>query len=77
MKLRTVITIDIDAADFVEAAGHQRQLEMMLREIQKSYPRAVLEFRERRISRRDQVEPRQAAVTRSQSRTGRLNTYVD
>lgn len=76
MKVRATITIDIDAVDFIEAAEHQRQVETLLGEVKKAYGAAVLDFRERRTSRRDRI--RVPPPTRQvNSKTGRLKTYVD
>lgn len=76
MKVRATITIDIDAADFIEAAEHQRQAEAILRDVRKVYGSAALDFRERRTSRRDRVQP---SVSPRQSivKTGRVNEYLD
>jgi hypothetical protein len=76
MKVRATITIDIDAADFIEAAEHQRRVETILGEVKKVYGAAVLDFRERRTSRRDRVRvpPPPRPIS---SKTGRLKTYVD
>lgn len=74
MRLRATIVIDIDAADFVEAAEHQQQIEQMLAGVREIYGRAELELRERRVKRRT-IAP---VITRTVAApSGRLKTYVD
>lgn len=75
MRLKATITIDIDAADFVEAAGHQRRIEALLTDMREAYPAAGLDFRERRASRRGRHEARMPNPV--QAVTGRLHAYVD
>ena len=70
VRLRATITIDIEAADFVEAADHQRRLEIMLGDFKREYHQATLQFRERR-ERSGRPEP--APVTK---RSGRLHVYL-
>lgn len=78
MRLRAIITIDIDATDFVHAAEHQRQIETLLSEIQAAYPHAELDFRERRQTRRSAATTVQNRASEgSLSRTGNLHSYVD
>jgi hypothetical protein len=48
LRLRALITIDIDAQDFVEAADHQRRLEDIVRRIKGEYEQVALLLRERR-----------------------------
>lgn len=48
MRLRALITIDIDATDFVEAAEHQRRLEEIAQRIKSEYEHVALLLRERR-----------------------------
>lgn len=75
MRLRAIITIDIDAADFVDAADHQRRIESLLGAMRDSYADAALEFRERRQVRRG-MSPGHPPGGRLSS-TGKLNSYVD
>lgn len=75
MRLKATITIDIDATDFVEAAGHQRRIEALLTDMQQAYPAAGLDFRERRASRRGRQDVRMPRPV--QAVTGRLSAYVD
>jgi hypothetical protein len=48
MKLRAQIVIDIDAANYLEAAEHERKLELLLKEVRTCYATAQLQIRERR-----------------------------
>jgi hypothetical protein len=72
VRLRAHITFDIDAADFVSAADHQRAVERLLGQVQGAYPQAQLEFRERR-QRTDATPMPDAAQARQ--RTGAVNDY--
>jgi hypothetical protein len=40
MKLRAEIHVEIDAADFVEAAEHQQRLQMLFRAVKAEYGQA-------------------------------------
>jgi hypothetical protein len=77
MKLRALITIDIDADDFIDAAAHQRQIEAMLSELRAKYPAASLVFRERRVSARAARRSGAASARSPIQATGRLSNYVD
>jgi hypothetical protein len=48
MKLWGQISIELEVADYVEAADHQRRLEALLARIREEYPEARLAMRERR-----------------------------
>lgn len=48
MKLRAQIVIDINAANYAEAAEHQRHLELFLEQVKARYATAQLQMRERR-----------------------------
>lgn len=48
MRLRAQITLEFDAADYVDAAQHQRLLEEHLQQITANYANARLAIRERR-----------------------------
>ncbi len=48
MQIKAEITIDIEAADFIEAAEHQRQVQDLHRAVRSAYPQAALHLRERR-----------------------------
>lgn len=77
MRLRAIITIDIEAADFVDAAEHQRRIEDLLQEMRAIYSNATLDFRERRQARRRPSVPPPRSATDTLSATGKLNAYVD
>lgn len=77
MRLRASITVDIDAADYVEAATHQRRLQELFEAVSAAYPGAEFQFRERRV--RAARRPREAGpegVTQLKHYTGKLNRYV-
>jgi len=68
MKLRAQIVIDIDAANFAEAAEHQRHLELILEQVKVRYPTVQLQMRERRERKayeppKSQFSPRIIQVT--------------
>ena len=68
MKLRAQIVVDIDAGNFVEAAEHQRQLELLLEDVKVRYATAQLQIRERRernapLAPEAQFAPRIVQVT--------------
>jgi hypothetical protein len=48
MRLRASITVDFEAADYVDAARHQRHFEQFVQEIAERYPDSKLAIRERR-----------------------------
>ena len=75
MKLRAVLTIDIEARDYVDAAEHQRRVETLLSQVNEVYPTAELVFRERRSTARGVGLPKKPTGT--PQGTGRLSTYVD
>lgn len=72
MKLKSVITIDMEADDFVAAAEHQRQMEAIIDNIHNLYPQAILEVSERR----PRGAPR-SAIQVAQRRTGSLHQYEE
>jgi hypothetical protein len=72
LHLRAQIVIELDAADFVEAAAHQNRLETVLKQLHDAYPHAQLSIRERRD------RGARPAVLRPGARvTGRLHRYDD
>ena len=76
MNIRAILTIDIDAQDFVDAAAHQRRIESLLGDLKAVYPTADLVLRERRLSVRS--APAGSLVRGGSTQpTGRLSTYVD
>ncbi len=74
MKLRALITIDIDAGDYITAAEHQRRMESILTGIRGDYGQAELQLRERRAQ---PVGRSPAMVAPARVMTGRLNAYED
>lgn len=71
VKLRVTISIDVDAADYLEAAEHQRRIEGHFTRLQAIYPVAEMEAKERRGPRVSRPQtPRTLVVT-----TGRMHAY--
>jgi hypothetical protein len=72
LKLRIDISVDIDAADFIEAAAHQGAFQSHMDALQIDYPQAAMIIRERR-------GPRMAPVKRSEKlrRSGVLQPYAE
>lgn len=68
--LRATITIDVEAADYLEAAEHQKRIEAHMAEIRSDFPGAAMLLNERRRPAVEPAEPR-----RLYERSGRLNTY--
>jgi hypothetical protein len=52
MRLRAIITIDIEAGGFAEAAAHQERLESLHSIVREHYEQARMDFRERRLRAR-------------------------
>lgn len=77
MLLRAQISIDIEAADFVEAAEHQRMLETLLTDVRARYGDAVLDIRERRNRGLPASDARPSVRRAYEPNTGRLHAYVD
>ena len=72
MRLKISIAIEIEAADFVEAAAHQRRLQDYLERAQSTYPEMELHFWERRRRLRSKTPD---ALRGIRSYTGRLSRY--
>jgi len=72
-----LITIDIDAADFVDAADHQKRIESLMDHLRNSYPAVELVFRERRQARGVGPSAERRGRARTAQPTGKLKTYVD
>ena len=53
MKLRAEILIEMDVANYVEAAEHQKALQGYLDDLRGNYPEATLDIRERRQREQD------------------------
>jgi hypothetical protein len=76
MRLRASITVDIEAADYVEAAAHQRRLQALFDAVAAAYPGAGFEFRERRARLRSHpAEAASETVTQLKHYTGKLSRY--
>jgi hypothetical protein len=73
MKLCGQISVELVVGDFIEAAGHQKQLEEILELVRDAYPDATLEMR----PRRDRKTPPVTRATRRLAPTGALNRYAD
>jgi len=72
LRLRAEITIDLDAADFLEAAEHQRRIEELIEAVRSEYGQAQFAFRPRRGPReKKSAKPR----TEIKHYTGRLHAY--
>jgi hypothetical protein len=71
VRLRAVISLDLDALDYREAAAHQERLEACLAEVRAQYPAATLEVRDRRAPR--QIRDKGPRPFYEQS--GRLSRY--
>jgi hypothetical protein len=74
LRLRAQITIDIEAADFVAAADHQKRVESFIDGIREVYSDTNLVLKERRILAGPR-EPRPEPVQRRA--TGKLHSYPE
>lgn len=74
MRLKAMFTIELEAADFVEAAGHQRALEEKLATLKESFPRSQLKIVNARSSRPVEAKDRRPP---NRNLTGRLSAYAD
>ena len=72
VKLRADFVIEIDVADFVAAAEHQRRLETLLSTIRAEYDHVRFSFNERRV--RAAGAPRSGPAPTA---TGRLHEYEE
>ena len=72
LKLRVEISIEIEAVDFIEAAGHQGAMQRYVEDLKAAYPQAVMTIKERR-------GPRLTPVKRPEKlrRSGVLQHYAD
>ncbi|HXA37674.1 MAG TPA: hypothetical protein VNW53_01625 [Phenylobacterium sp.] len=72
LKLRIDISVEIEAADFIEAAAHQGAFQLHLDALQIDYPQASMTIRERR-------GPRLTPVKRSEKlrRSGMIQPYAE
>lgn len=74
MRLKAMFTIELEATDFVEAAGHQRVLEEKLAALRETFPGSQLRIVNARAGRRTAPSSRRAL---NANVTGRLNVYSD
>ena len=72
MKLRADFVIEIDVADFVAAADHQRRLERLLDAVRSEYDNVRFSFNERRVRSGESARPGPR-----QSSTGNLHEYEE
>jgi hypothetical protein len=72
VRLRATIAIEVDAADYLEAAQHQKMLETLLSAVRNDYPEATIAV----IERRPQSASGPARLRPVKVRTGRLNSYA-
>jgi len=72
LKLRIDISIEIEAADFIEAANHQGAMQRYVESMHGDYPQVVMTIKERR-------GPRLTPVKRPEKlrRSGVLQHYAD
>lgn len=73
MRLRAQILIDIEAADFADAAAHQKRVEQVFAEVRGEYDQAKLEFRQRRQRPHRQTAARGGAL----HYTGSMSDYEE
>lgn len=73
MRLRAQITINMEASDFIEAAGHQDRLESLMQDIRSRFGTADMEFREVR----SRSAARVLTAHKRPETTGRLNRYEE
>ena len=68
--LRATITIDVEAADYQEAAQHERCIQSCIAQIRNDYPTAELTLIERRRPSEETAAPRRLHL-----RSGQLKAY--
>ncbi len=76
MRLRASITVDIEAADYLEAAAHQSRLQKLFEGVAADYPEAEFQLRERRVRTTRPGGAGSERVTPFQHHTGKLNRYA-
>ncbi len=75
LRLRAEITIDLDAADFLEAAEHQRRIESLIAAVKAEYSQANFAFRPRRGPRSKKKQTATSPTGEIRHYTGRLHAY--
>ena len=73
MRLKATFTIELEASDFAEAAGHQKALEDKHVHLRETFPHSQLRIVTGRQRRRDPVPARPL----NGNVTGRLHAYAD
>lgn len=73
MRLKATFTIELEASDFVEAAGHQRALEHELRSLRETFPHSQLRI----VTSRERPAARPAPRALNANITGRLHAYTE
>lgn len=71
MRLKATFTIELEAGDYVEAAGHQRALEDKLAALRETFPGSQLKIVNSRERRRAPTASRPV----NPNITGRLHAY--
>ena len=74
MKLRAMISLEVDAEDFTAAAGHEQAIRAVFRRLKAQYDSATLEFREASTRHAPSRNPGHIAKSRP---TGKLHQYID
>jgi hypothetical protein len=74
MKLRAQIMIEVEADDFMAAAGHEQAIQSIFRGLQMQYEGAQLEFREVRSKT---AKDAAASLRKMKRYTGNLHSYAD
>jgi hypothetical protein len=74
MKLRAEIVIEIEAADYIAAADHQRSVQAIFNEVRSRYGGASLAFRQLRERRGPPLAP---SPVRHPRPTGAVALYQD
>lgn len=77
MKLRALITIDMEAEDFIAAAEFQRQMQGLMVDVRQQYEQAGLELRECRPAGQRARPRSNHPLERSTFQTGALNLYEE
>lgn len=73
MRLKATFTIELEAGDFVEAAGHQRTLEQTLAALREIFPQSQLKI----VNSRERGVARTSAPRINRNITGRLHAYQE
>jgi hypothetical protein len=72
MRLKATFTVDLEAGDFVEAAGHQCALEEALAVLRERFPQAQLKI----VNGREPRSRPASARAINDNITGRLHAYT-